>query len=299
MSRCQLVRAPQAGPAPCRACGSKQQRHLYEVEGYAIDRCLACEFVQVRDEPSPQLLEAIYAALHLKHAIFRSEAAAGAENERRLKLLKRLVPEGASVLDVGCAAGDFLEIAKGSFLLSGMDISEGAIAVAKSRNPELADRLWAGRVEDIAAIDKGPFDAIVLWDVIEHLWDPVSTCRSLLRHLALNGLLVLSTPDSGALAARLMGKRWAFMIPPEHLSLFSQQSFRNLFETKLPGEIVYHRSLGKSTNAAFLVYKLDRMLGRGFPVGAMDWLARSPLGRLMIYVPTADIQYLAVRRPAE
>jgi 2-polyprenyl-3-methyl-5-hydroxy-6-metoxy-1,4-benzoquinol methylase len=150
--------------------------------------------------------------------------------------LKWLVP---ACLMWAAPPGDFLKIAKESFLLSGMDISEGAITVAKSRNPELADRLWAGPVEDIAAGDKGPFDAIVLWDVIEHLWDPVRTCRSLLGHLAPNGLLVLSTPDSGAMAARLIGKRWAFMIPPEHLSLFSQQSFRHLFETKLPGEIVF------------------------------------------------------------
>lgn len=293
--RARLVRAPHSDPVPCRACGSDRQRHLYEVEGFAIDRCRACGFVQVRDEPAPEVLDGIYAVLHLKHATFRTEAAAAAENDRRLKLLDKLVPRGSRVLDAGCASGDFLQVAKGSFLLSGMDVSEGAIEVAKARNPELATRLWAGRVEDIAA-DRGPFDAIVLWDVIEHVWDPIVTCRSLFQHLAPGGLLVLSTPDAGALTARLMGKRWAFMIPPEHLGLFSQKSLRRLFESVVPGEILYHRSLGKSTNVAFVAYKLDRMLGRCFPDGAMNWLARSPLGRLIIYIPTGDIQYLAVRK---
>lgn len=290
------AQAQHGGPVPCRACGSDRQRHLYELEGHAIDRCLACGFVQVRDEPAPGLLEGIYAVLHLKHATFRSEAAAVAENDRRLKLLSKLVPKGARVLDAGCASGDFLQVAKGSFLLSGMDISTAAIEVAKARHPDLAPRLWAGRVEDIAA-DRGPFDAIVLWDVIEHVWDPVATCHSLFEHLAPNGLLLLSTPDAGAMTARLMGKRWAFMIPPEHLGLFSRRSLRHLFETIVPGEVVYHRSLGKSTNVAFVAYKLDRMFGRRFPAGAMDWLARSPLGRLIIYIPTGDIQYLAVRKP--
>ena len=235
------VRAPHNGPVPCRACGSDRQRHLYEVEGYAIDRCLACGFVQVRDEPAPELLEKIYAVLHLKHSTYRSEEAAVVENGRRLKLLDKLVPRGARVLDAGCASGDFLQAAKASFSLSGMDISAAAIEVAKARNPELATRLWAGRIEDIAP-DRGPFDAIVLWDVIEHVWDPVGTCRSLFEHLVPNGLLLLSTPDSGAMAARLMGKRWAFMIPPEHLGLFSQKGLRRLVETVVPSEVVYHRS---------------------------------------------------------
>lgn len=283
--------------ATCRLCGTLDPQHLFDVEGYAIDQCLACGFVHVRNEPDPALLADIYANLHLKHTTYRSAAAATRENERRVELLQRLVPAGTRVLDAGCATGDFLQLAKASFEVSGVDTSAGAIAVARDRIPEISGRLWAGRIEDFGA-QIGTFDAICLWDVIEHLWDPLRACRQLFDLLAPEGLLFLSTPDSGALTARLMGKRWAFMIPPEHLSLFSQATFVQMFTDVLPAEIVHHESHGKWTNVAFLIYKLDRMSGRVFPRRLMNWAARSRLGSILVYVPTGDIQYLAVRKPA-
>jgi 2-polyprenyl-3-methyl-5-hydroxy-6-metoxy-1,4-benzoquinol methylase len=281
----------------CRLCGRPDPDPLFTVEGYAIERCPACGLVQVRDEPDPAVLDRIYAALHVKHQTYRAESAARRENERRVDLLRQLLPANAAVLDAGCATGDFLEPAKAVFRMSGMDVSEGAVEVARRRHPELSDRLLVGRIEDWPPGFHG-FDAICLWDVIEHLWDPVSACRRMFDHLAPGGLLFLSTPDAGALTAKLMGPRWAFMIPPEHLSLFAAKSFRHLFEAVIPGEIVQHVSQGKWTNVAFLVYKLNRMAGNRLPKGVMDWAARSALGKTLVYIPTGDIQYLAVRKPA-
>ena len=268
---------------------------MFVAEGYRIERCPNCELVQVRDEPDSAVLARIYDTLHVKHSTYRSEAAAARENERRVDLLRRHLPEHATVLDAGCATGDFLQLAKGSFRMSGLDVSAGAIKVARERNPELGARLCVGRIEDWPA-NLGTFDAICLWDVIEHLWDPVSTCRRLFEHLAPGGLLFLSTPDAGAMIAKVMGRRWAFMIPPEHLSLFARSSFRYLFRSVVPGDIVHHVSQGKWTNFAFLLYKLNRMNERLFPRKLMDWAARSSAGKMLIYVPTGDVQYLAVRK---
>lgn len=286
---------PLPAPTVCRSCGSTRLCNLFVSEGYPIDRCTACEFVQVRDEPHPELLDDVYRELHVRHATFRSEDAVRIENERRLKLLQRLVPAGAFVLDAGCASGDFLVQAKHSFKMAGLDISPEAVEVAKERNPEIADRLWSGRVEDILSRPE-LFDAIVMWDVVEHLWDPVTTCRALFHKLAPSGLLIMSTPDAGALIARLMGRRWAFMMPPEHLSLFSRKSFVKLFGGWKGTRIDYHRSQGKATNAAFLLYKFNRMVGNRIPKSFLDFMARSPVAGLMVYVPTGDIQYIAVRK---
>lgn len=279
----------------CRLCGRDDCAPLFVAEGYAIERCPQCKFVQVRDEPDPVLLARIYENLHIKHATYRSEAAATRENERRLDLVRRYVPETATVLDAGCATGDFLQLAKPWFRVSGLDVSAGAISVARERSPELADRLWAGRIEDLST-RLGTFDAVCLWDVIEHLWDPVTICRHLFDRLVPGGFLFLSTPDAGATIAKLMGRRWAFMIPPEHLSLFARRSFRHLFRKLVPGQIVHHTSRGKWTNIAFLLYKLNRMDGRLFPRYLMERAARTRAGRLLVYVPTGDIQYLAVRK---
>lgn len=280
----------------CRLCGRDDCAPLFVTGGCAIERCPHCEFVQVRDEPDSALLARIYENLHVKHATYRSEAAATRENERRVDFLRRYLPKNATVLDAGCATGDFLQLAKPWFRMSGLDISAGAVSVARERSPDLADRLWVGRIEDLSS-SLGTFDAICLWDVIEHLWDPVTICRQLFDHLIPGGLLFLSTPDCGATIAKLMGRRWAFMIPPEHLSLFARNSVQYLFRDLVPGEIVHHVSQGKWTNVAFLFYKLNRMDVWVFPRHLMDWAARAAAGKLLIYVPTGDVQYLAVRKP--
>ena len=48
-------------------------------------------------------------------------------------------------------------------------------------------------------IPKGYFDAVTLWDVIEHLDDPISTMAEIHRIMAPGGILVVFTPNQGSL----------------------------------------------------------------------------------------------------
>lgn len=280
----------------CRLCGAVA-KPLFVAKGHAIERCSCCDFVQVCDEPDPALLSTIYEQMHVKHSTFRNAAAAARENQRRVDLLRQHVSQNAEVLDAGCAAGDFLELAQAHFRMSGLDISSAAIEVARKRCPNLSDRLWSGRLEDLVGTI-GLYDAICVWDVVEHLWEPVSVCRQLFAHLRPGGLLFLSTPDSGTMIAKLMGSRWAFMTPPEHLSLFSAKSFRYLFQHVVPGQIIHHVSQGKWTNLAFILYKLNRIEARLFRAPLVEAAGRAAWGQRLVYVPTGDVQYLAVRKPS-
>jgi len=141
------------------------------------------------------------------------------------------------------------------------------------------------------------FDAICLWDVIEHLRDPVAVCRSLVRMLKPGGYLFLSTPDTGALIARLMGSDWAFMIPPLHLGYFSRSSLNHLFRACVPMQIRSYSTRGKWTSIAFLFYKLNQISARMAPRFVLRWLSGSPLGHMNLSIPTNDIAYVAVQRP--
>jgi 2-polyprenyl-3-methyl-5-hydroxy-6-metoxy-1,4-benzoquinol methylase len=284
-------------PNQCRICAGTDCCFCFILDGYTLERCARCDFVQVTEEPSAAILETIYSDLHFKHLKFRDANAVTWENSRRLSLLRRFLPDGSHVLDAGCAIGDFLKLAKINFTVSGVDISQGAIEVAKENNPDLAGRLWAAPLENLGPA-AGQYDAISLWDVIEHVWDPVAVCRTLMRHVRPGGLLFISTPDAGALMARISGRKWAFMMPPEHLSLFSKRTFRLMWNEILPASIIYHRSHGKWTNLAFILYKLRRIDRRLVPMWLLTFMARSFLGRCMIYVPTGDIQYLVVQKPS-
>jgi 2-polyprenyl-3-methyl-5-hydroxy-6-metoxy-1,4-benzoquinol methylase len=52
------------------------------------------------------------------------------------------------------------------------------------------------------------FDFITLIDVIEHICDPIGMLRQCSSLLNNNGKLLIVTPDSASLVARLLGYRW-------------------------------------------------------------------------------------------
>jgi len=271
---------------------------MFEVAGCSLERCSCCSFAQVADEPSEETLAALYSGAYFEKGKYGDEDNQRRENQRRLKLLAKLgLPRGARVLDAGCATGDFLSAAR-SYEMWGVDVSEEAVAVAKEHNPEIAERISAQALEELP-FEEESFDAIVLWDVIEHLWDPRSTCERLAHLVRPGGFLVLSTPDIGAVTARLMGRRWAFMTPPEHLGFFSPRSFDWLLERELGLEIVSSFAAGKWVNVGFLSYKLQRVFSELVPTQLVRALQESPLSRMPVYVPTHDIRYIAAQKPKD
>jgi 2-polyprenyl-3-methyl-5-hydroxy-6-metoxy-1,4-benzoquinol methylase len=280
----------------CRLCGSERLALHLEVRGQTLDRCAGCGFVQVRDRPSAEALAAIYGDGYFAKGKYDDVVAQQRENQRRLELLARAgVPDGGRVLDVGCATGDFVEAARERYDMWGIDVSRAATDAARAKNPAVAHQIATGFVEE-QRWAPGFFDAIVMWDVIEHVWDPRAVLRSLVEHLRPGGALVLSTPDIGDATARLLGRRWAFMTPPEHLGFFTASSLRRLVERDLGLVTTSSEASGKWANVGFIAYKLRRV----FPVvpeALVERVRRSPLGRATVYVPTHDVRYVCARKP--
>ena len=210
-------------------------------------------------------------------------------------MLLESIKEGASVLEVGCGEGSFINLAKKSYQLTGFDLSESGIKKAKEQNPKIADRIWVGSIEEQSKLND-KFDAICMWDVLEHIWDPAPTCNKLLEMLEPGGKLYISTPNINTVIAGLLKKRWAFMTPPEHLSFFSPKSIRYLFEKKLKARVIYIHSRGKKVNLGFLFYKIKRVFPK-FPGGILKWVEESPtLAKAALYIPTGDIQYIVIEK---
>lgn len=260
--------------------------------------------MQVRDQPSEAELRAIYGEGYGKGK-YEDDVAQRRETARRLALLEAACPPGGRVLDVGCATGDFIRAAGDRWDLWGLDVSPHAIAAAKVKNPRVAQQLFAGLLGGTADGDvlpaaalTAPFDAIVMWDVIEHLWDPRTIVARLVTQLRPGGALIVSTPDIGAVTARLMKGRWAFMTPPEHLGFFGRTSFAQLLEADLGLRITSSRAHGKWTNLGFLVHKLGRVFPELVPGRLTARVQASPLGKTALYVPSLDVRYVSARKPA-
>lgn len=111
--------------------------------------------------------------------------------EIRTEILK-VVPRGASVLDVGCGVGEIMTLLRdaNACKCSGVDIAPSAVAAVVSKGMH-AER---GALPAIPYADRS-FDAIVCTETLEHVTDVQGSLQSIRRVLKPGGILVLSVPD--------------------------------------------------------------------------------------------------------
>ena len=120
---------------------------------------------------------------------------------RRLDLLEQLVSRG-QLLDVGAAAGFFVDEArKRGWDAAGIDVSEPMVEWGRR---ELDAPLERQLLADLAG---GAFDALTMWDYIEHALEPAADLRHARELLRPGGVLALSTGDAATLVARASGSR--------------------------------------------------------------------------------------------
>jgi 2-polyprenyl-3-methyl-5-hydroxy-6-metoxy-1,4-benzoquinol methylase len=113
-----------------------------------------------------------------------------------LDTISCLHPNASRILDIGCATGVFLDLARRrGFETIGVDFSPELVAYAREHF-NLDVRL--GTVEAQAFVD-GAFDVVTMLDVIEHIPKYDVLMREIRRIIAPGGLLVIRTPSENAL----------------------------------------------------------------------------------------------------
>ena len=152
-------------------------------------------------------------------------------------LVARLVGEGKTVLDVGCATGDLAVALKArGCTVSGIELDPEAAGKAR---PKL-DRLVVADLETTPleeAFAGSSFDRIVFADVLEHLREPAAVLRSALGVLAPDGEVIISAPNvaHGALRLALLGGRWRYtelgLLDRTNLRFFTLESLVELLSS--------------------------------------------------------------------
>ncbi|WP_170065895.1 class I SAM-dependent methyltransferase [Novosphingobium guangzhouense] len=220
----------------CNMCGSAGTKPLFRVKGFDLVQCVRCDLAYVSNPPDPEGLRKLYSAgesdyhseLHDPDSAASRRMAAIAA--RHLTFTRRFVTEGRLV-DVGCSSGEFLLLAqKAGFDCSGIEFSEESAIEARRRTGLTVER---GTLHD-TTIEAGSCDVLTLFDVIEHVPDPLADLARAFELLAPGGWLVLSTPNIDGLfprASRPLANRldyWPHPEPPHHLFQFSQTTLSRM-----------------------------------------------------------------------
>lgn len=209
---------------PCPACDGVDAVFAFQVAGFDHVRCRRCGTLFVAALPDPTTLESTYLAPDYHSSAQGEEQRMRSEADGRAAVLRKF---GArDLLEVGCGPGHFLDACRDlGMQVEGIDRAATADA-ARSRGHTI-HALWFA--------DFGPptprFDAIAMWEVLEHLPDPKDTLFRARRWLRPGGFIALSTPSSSGLPARALGARFPMVCPPDHLSLFSRRGLQTMLST--------------------------------------------------------------------
>lgn len=129
------------------------------------------------------------------------------------------------ILEVGCGAGHFLSAAQAvGFEAWGTEISSSGL----ERLRRAGFQAYAGDLPGLR-LPEGHFDAVALFEVLEHLASPEAYLGESRRVLRKGGLLVLTTPNFDSLSRRLLADRWR-IVDPEHLVLFTSRGLHRALE---------------------------------------------------------------------
>jgi len=157
----------------------------------------------------------------------QAEAIAAADDAASQHLnMMGLTKSAGTLLDVGCSTGRFIAAAnQAGFLAQGVEFNVDTAELARAQGLDVT----TGTLSDLKA-PKHFFDAITMWDIVEHVPDPLTLLNTARELLAEDGWLWLTTPNIDGLfpqaslrVAHSIGK-WPHPEPPYHLTQFSQQT---------------------------------------------------------------------------
>lgn len=220
MSQSQTLACPLCGDSPFEKLFEKKRRNFW--------RCQSCGLEKQHPLPTPNELSEYYES-SFRDGLYKTFTAAGDMKrmtaEQRIKELLPHVPLEGRWLDVGCANGEFIAQlqARGMQTVEGLELSSVAVEQAVARGLNVR----CGTMEDLPAGET--YDCISAFDVIEHVLDPLGFLQQITARLKPRGRLVLTMPDKSSLHRRLMGRRWYFYIPEEHLHYYDGTVMRGLF----------------------------------------------------------------------
>lgn len=185
----------------------------------------------------------------------------------RLAEIRQVAPGAKTILDIGCAAGFFLDCCREhGYDVYGLEISSWGHGIATNR---LKLSVLKKHVSQLKKGEIPPIDVVTMYDILEHTEDPQADLKDIRKVMRGGGTLIVNLPNMDSFMAKVTGPQWNKLIPPNHTFFFTQQTLRNLVE-KVGFSFLYAKTNNGTAKefAAELGASFWRLVGKVFPPAA-------------------------------
>ncbi|MFM1548766.1 MAG: class I SAM-dependent methyltransferase [Lentisphaeria bacterium] len=300
--------------------------YLWGVEGrFSYTRCDECGLLYMNPRVVPTDAGKLYPEDYGPHlgasalgAVSHGEASRPGVTDRVKRFLRRhffdrlkgvrlnreayctMARSDSRALDVGCGSGAYLDDLRketGCDVL-GVDFSEAAVETAFRK---YGVKVLQGKLSDVS-LEPDSFDLVTAWWLIEHVPNPGDVISEMVRLTKAGGRVVVGTPNSRSLNARLFGRRWYHLDCPRHYHLWTPETFQTMFENNgLELErLAFDRSpWGLLGSLQFLVFgrsektRFKNLLRKNAALG----LVLLPLTFLVALCGASDVMVAHCRKP--
>lgn len=136
---------------------------------------------------------------------------------KRISQINKMMPKRGSLLDVGSGLGYFLKVAQNyGWKATGIEPQASAAEYCRSK---LNIDVHAGFINDLN-LKPESFDVLTLWDVLEHVYDPLIFLDQCIKLVAPGGLVIIAVPNASGWPARIFKAKWRYSMYT-HLSYFT------------------------------------------------------------------------------
>lgn len=223
---------------PCVACGGTQAKCQFEKNDFAYVLCSDCGTLFQSPRPSITAFEAFYrgseSARYWAEVFFPAVAEIRREKifrPRVERLAGLCVEKGIDVIhliDVGAGYGILLDEWRKCFPQAQLLAVEPSASLARecrSKGFAVVEEI----VENVTGHDNSA-DLVVCFEVLEHVYDPLSFLQTLKRLVRPGGYVFVSTLCIDGFDLQVLWDKSKQIFPPHHINFLSVSGFERLFQ---------------------------------------------------------------------
>lgn len=222
----------------CFYCGENNSSNISLVKDYCLEtcnnlfqyvQCKICQNIYLKNRPLLKYLNKIYPQNYSTYDyekylgifvnFFRNKF-----QEKKIKIINSHLKDDDIVIDIGSGGGDFLKIfrklSKKKLIFYGLDFSDHAYRALLKNNINPIKK----RFEDLDENDFSEVGAITMFQMIEHVDDPLKNIKKTLKILRKGGIFVIETPNINSWDYKIFKDNfWAGWHAPRHWNILENK----------------------------------------------------------------------------